>query len=127
MRKVLSVALVTATLACASNSADERILDHFALPRSTPAQEDSVRIAILAQLPPGTSENAVAAFVARNGVGDDALSRYYPKDSTGLAVVRVPLDPNGFTLVQPEWTVSFMFDSISRLHDVRVRRWLTGP
>jgi hypothetical protein len=128
----LVVSLLTGVGAagCAGGSdADERVRRYFAVPPDAPLDDTvALRAAILRRVPLGTPASAVAAYLARVGLGRDPHTAYYPPDSARRAVARVELEPVGlFNIVQPEYAIAFDYDAALRLRDVRVRRWMTGP
>ncbi len=98
---IILVAAVTVLVAMAGATADDRVRAHFEIPQDTPVDAASITAAVLRLVPVGTLEPEVASRLAKAGIGNDRLSRYYPQGPTNAStgVVRIEYDPNRLQLV----------------------------
>lgn len=108
------------------NTADKRIRSHFHLREPEELSNESIRQAILRDLPLGTSEEKLQSFLSNRGIGRDKLSECYPKQN-GEIVCRIEYDPASGEIVHRHYCVVFKIDEKDLLADVVVKTWLTGP
>ena len=97
------------------------------MPAGTRVDSTTLRSAVIELVPLGTSEAEVARRLAARGIGHDSLSRYFPPDSTGKAIVRIEYDPRAPNIVQRSFGIVLRFDSARTLRGIQVHEWLTGP
>jgi hypothetical protein len=109
------------------NRARKRVRKHFAIPDKTPLTEATIRAAILAGLPAGSSEKQVYAFLNKCGIGKDKFSSFYPLDERGVIVCRIEFDPGTGDIVHTHYGIFFRVDADKGLRDVEVKEWYTGP
>lgn len=123
---ILCVAL-TAVACEKGSSATERFRRYFQLAEVRDLTPESARQALLAKMPPGSSEQHVYEFLKKAGIGSDGLSSFYLADKEGTIVCRIEFDRKSPGVVQESYGVFFLLDKQRRLKDVRVEKWLTGP
>jgi Leucine Rich repeat len=112
------------------NTAQKRIRRHFAIPESTPLKPDTIRAALLAAVPKGSSRPQVLALLKNSGIGKDTFSYYYTDEDSmkdGGIGCRITFDPDSGELVHTHYWIGFLFDGQKRLTDVEVKEWYTGP
>lgn len=127
MRTLVLALTAFALVACFSDTAHARLERYFDLPANTANDTLADREAILRRLPLGTLQDSIEALVRRGGVGTDGMSSYYRAAPKDTASVRVEYDRHSGPIVKTSYLVRFAFDSLNRLQDVHVTRWLTGP
>jgi hypothetical protein len=108
------------------NRAQKRVRKHFAIPDKTPLTEATIREAILAGLPAGSSEKRVYGFLNKCGIGKDEFSSFYPL-KRGKIVCRIEFDPGTGDTVHTHYGIFFRMDADKGLQDVEVQEWYTGP
>lgn len=112
------------------NTAQKRIRKHFAIPESTPLMPDTIRAALLASVPKGSSRSQVFEFLKKSGIGKDKFSYYYADEVSmkdGEIGCRITFDPDSGELVHTHYWIGFLFDDQKRLKNVEVKEWYTGP
>ncbi len=119
--------LLTAVACEGASSATERFRQHFQLPEGRELTPASAREALLAKIPPGSSEQEVYGFLKKAGIGSDGLSSFYPADKDGVIVCRIEFDRKSPGVVKESYGVFFLLNEQRRLKDVKVEKWLTGP
>ena len=125
MRAFVSLIFSSLLITC-GHPAEQRARTYFAIPTGTAVDSTTVRRAFLQLVPLGTSEPEVARRLAERGIGKDSLSRYFPPDSMGKAVVRIEYDPRALRIGHRSFGIIMWFDSAHTLREVQVREWLTG-
>jgi hypothetical protein len=108
------------------NSAEKRVRKHFAIAESEVVNQKTIRSAILAKLPVGSSEEQVKSFLKKSGIGEDNLSAYYPLEK-GRITCRIEFDPNSGWIVHKHYGIFFMMDEKKCLKEVSIEVWFTGP
>jgi hypothetical protein len=112
---------------CNGNRAQKRVRKHFAIPDKTRVTEATIRDAILAGLPLGSSEDQVYGFLKKCGIGKDKFSSFYPLDGTGKLICRINLDPGTCDIVHTHYGIFFRVEADKGFQDVEVQEWYTGP
>jgi len=107
-------------------TATGRLARHFGLlDVSTPA---AIERGLLRQVPEGTPEAEIEAWLVGHGIGKDGLSSWYPPEEGEPAIVcRIELDPDTPGFVKESYGILFHLDAAGKLERIEVRRWLTGP
>ena len=109
--------MVVMLAACTeSNTADERLRTYLALPPSIELTEQNVRIALLRQIPLGTSANDVEKQLIDAGIGRDKLSSYTPPDAKGIALIRIEFDPTTFGFIKNSYEIPLTFNPGVDMH-----------
>jgi hypothetical protein len=100
---------------------------HFAIPDGKPLTAETIRAAILAKLPAGSTEEEVSSFLKKCGIGEDRFSSHYPANKDGVIVCRIEFDPASGEIVHTHYGILFRLDGRRRLKGVKVKEWYTGP
>lgn len=108
------------------NTADLRARKHFSIPDSEPVDTKTIRTAILAKLPLGSSSKSVNSFLTSCGIGTDKLSNF-SRLKDGDIFCRIEFDLNNGWIVSHHYGIRFEMDDKGGLKGVNVQRWLTGP
>jgi hypothetical protein len=127
MRRIFLSLVLLPIAACATDSAEHRLRQYFAVPANVSSNTTALSAAILEQLKVGTPESDIAATLRARGVGADSLSGYYPPTHSDTAIIRVERDRPPKNVVLKSYVVRLIFDSTRRLSDVKVTEGLTGP
>ena len=109
------------------NTAQKRVRKHFAIPEAKALTSKTIRAAIFAKLPTGSTEDQVSSFLKKSGIGKDKFSSHYPADEKGVVVCRIEFDPASGEIVHTHYGIFFQLDNRKRLKDVEVKEWYTGP
>jgi hypothetical protein len=107
-------------------SVDRRVRNHFQMTEVKELTPESVRQALLAKLPPGTSEPQIYEFLKRSGVGQDKFSAFYPVDDDHRIFCHIDADPGTYSLFGSKhkgYAIYFVLDYRNQLHDIRVQSW----
>src|SRR4051794_15764655 len=97
MARFVVMLLTTLILASCDPPAETRARKYFRVPTSEAVNPESIRSAILAKLPIGSSASQVCDFLDRCDIGKDRSSSYSPLEEPGKIVCwinygRVELD-----------------------------------
>jgi hypothetical protein len=125
---ILCVVLFICVTGCSSHpSAVDRLRGHFHIPASIELSPQNIRSAILQQLPLGTPEKEILAWLQKNKIGKDPLSSFYQKDKDNQIVCRIEYDSQSLDIVKESWSVIFTVNNAGRLAEITSKKWLTGP
>jgi len=109
------------------NTAEKRARKHFAIPAPKPVTKKTIRAAILAQLPAGSTEDHIySTLLTTCGIGKDTLSACYPKED-GKIVCQIGYDSMSGDIVHKHYAVTFHMNDEDKLRQVEVKEWFTGP
>ena len=133
--------LVTGCTYLRSNSAERRARREFGIPHGVRVDSVSIRQALLRDLPIGSSDTMVIAYLARPRIFEDTaayreqptgdvrpgpLEKWHWFDSKRVLVLSVAYDPRQLCLICWDFNVRFVFDDARRLTAIGVYEGLTG-
>lgn len=110
-------------------SAEQRMRTYFKIESSAPLTKEVIRRAILHELPVGTTEEAIYAYIQSAKIGSDHLSSYspsVPRSEQNEIVIRIEYDPKEANLTKKHYALIFYLDKKRQLKDIEVKEWLTG-
>lgn len=120
--------ILAMSMACTASeqSAEQRLRAYFKISSSAPLTREVIRAAILREIPVGSAEEVIYAYLKRANIGTDHLSSYSQSSERREIIVRIEYDTKEIDLVKKHYAVIFYLDEKRLLKDIEVKEWLTG-